>query len=587
MKFRHLNKWDSKENLDDLVYLAQLFEELLFDYSLDTYKPSAMNTSLLCQEALVTLSDIEKGVIQKPNLNHILLELSENLKRDEVAKSLITIDIKKIISIIKNKTAPISEVEVVLELMWSELRLDKYKKRNEEYLINAISNDEGRDSLRALARSYVTTLLNFGFSSKYLYECVVSFFYYSETKIESKDAIKDFLNIFIKEERKYVAVFRASNIFEKIVDSCSQMGILVSNKLEKYDAILQSKNHVLKNSSEVYVLVSEIESLDCFSARKEADDRMELVGTLLTLFHHKEHPQWLKDCVVIDIESNEAKKVTKPLNPMHKCIDLKPEKASKRLNDLIKNFSMDHNSLPKFSRSAELHSLALNSESEENQMINLWIALESLVPAKGEKAKIESITKSIMPFLNLNYINRLLERLLSDMFNWNTKVLKEFLKEIPGANFRVKLMKLLVLPEYALKRDDINNEFKDFQLLRNRFFYISTSLSSPEKVRKVIESHTKRVEWQVRRIYRARNSIVHAGITPSYTSILIENIHDYLDIVMSTLVNLASGGVEIDSIEQGFKYIELNCSAYIDSLSDNPAGFTDENIEDYLFKYTI
>jgi len=587
MKFRHLNKWKSKENLDDLVYLAQLFEELLFDYSLDTYKPSAMNTSLLCHEALLTLSSIEKGVIQKPNLNHITLELAESLKRDEVAKSLLTIDLNKIISIIKNKTAPINEVKVVLELMWSEISLDKYKVKNEEHIINAIVNNEGRDSLRTLARSYVTTLLNFGFSSKYLYDCAITFFYYSEDKILDKNAISDFLKIFIPNERKYVAIYRASRIFEKIADSCTQLKIQVTDKLERYDAILKSKKHILHNDNEIYVVVNDIESLDCFSARKIADDRMELVGTLLTLFHHKEHPSWLKDCLVINVDSNEAKKVKKPLNPMHKCIDLKAEKASKRLNELINNFSMDHNSLPKFSRSAELHSLALNSDSEENQMINLWIALESLVPAKGEKAKIESITNSIMPFLNLNYINRLLERLLSDLFNWNARVLKSFLKEIPGLSLRVKLMKLLVLPEYEKNRDKINTEFKDFQLLRNRFFYLSVSLNSPEKVKKIIESHTKRVEWQIRRIYRARNSIVHSGVTPSYTSILIENIHDYLDVVMSTLVNLASGGVEIDSIEQGFKYIELNCDAYVEKLSEKGIKFSGDNIEDYLFKYTI
>lgn len=587
MKFRYLKKWKNKDELGDLVYLAQLLEELLFDFSLDTYKPSAMNTSLLCLEALRTLSDIKKDVIQKPNLFHITNELSENLKRDSVAKSLITLNIDKIISVIKNKTAPINEIKVILELMWSEINLSDYKKKNEELLIDAIVNDKGKDCVRSLIRSYVTTLINFGFSSKYLYDTTMSFFYYSKEPIEKKDDIKDYLSLFKPEKNNYIAVYRASNIFESIKDSCEQMEISVSKTIEEHSKTLISKGLVLKNDTEIYVTVNKIQALDYYSAREHSDRRMELVGTLLTLFHHKEHPKWFIDCVVINKDNGDSKKVSKSINPMHKCIDLKSKKASKRLNDLINNFSMDHQSLPKFFRSAELHSLALNSESKENQMINLWIALESLIPAKGEKAKIESLTNSIMPFLNLNYVNRLLDRLLSDLYNWDNRIFRSYLKEIPGNNLREKLMKLLVLNEHEAKRNELKTKFRDFHLLRNRFHYLSTTLKTPKKVKKLIDAHSKRVEWQVRRIYRARNSIVHTGRTPSYTSILIENIHDYLDVVMSTLVNLASEGVKIDSIEQGFMYIDLNYEAYISAITEKDAEFSNENIDAYMFKYTI
>ena len=116
---------------------------------------------------------------------------------------------------------------------------------------------------------------------------------------------------------------------------------------------------------------------------------------------------------------------------------------------------------------------------------------------------------------------------------------------------------------------------------------MSSSLKTPTAVVKILESHTARVEWQIRRIYRARNSIVHTGRTPTYTPILIENIHDYLDVVMSTLVSLASGGVKIDTIEQGFKYIELNYEAYISSISEKGIEFCDDTIDEYMFKYAI
>lgn len=64
-----------------LLYFAQLIDELLFDFSLDTYKPSAMNSSLLCVEALEVFKEVEDGNIKRPNFQHVLDELCANLKR--------------------------------------------------------------------------------------------------------------------------------------------------------------------------------------------------------------------------------------------------------------------------------------------------------------------------------------------------------------------------------------------------------------------------------------------------------------------------------------------------------------------------
>lgn len=76
MRFRNLKKWTAPDQSKELIYFAQLLEEMLFDYSLDTYKPSALNTSLLCREALYVIEDIESGVIKRPNLDHVLEELT-------------------------------------------------------------------------------------------------------------------------------------------------------------------------------------------------------------------------------------------------------------------------------------------------------------------------------------------------------------------------------------------------------------------------------------------------------------------------------------------------------------------------------
>lgn len=120
--------------------------------------------------------------------------------------------------------------------------------------------------------------------------------------------------------------------------------------------------------------------------------------------------------------------------------------------------------------------------------------------------------------------------------------------------------------------------------MRNRAFYFSEALSSTGKIAKILDTHWSRVDWQIRRIYRTRNQIVHAGHTPSYIRILIKNIHDYLDVVTGTIGNLASDGDRINTIDEAFKYIEMRWDEYSRSLKAQDTRIDAGNIEKYLFK---
>lgn len=280
--------------------------------------------------------------------------------------------------------------------------------------------------------------------------------------------------------------------------------------------------------------------------------------------------------------------VTKSVNPMHKCNDLKTVVASEKLSLFMNGFLMRGDSFRKFNRSAELHALALSSESTENQMINLWIALESIIPNKDDEdssSQIEHVAKSILPFLNLGYISKLIERLSKDIRYWNRKLHRRLLNGSTGANNALPMARFLILDEYEDKRQELEELFRDYHLLRDRYFYIKSLLSKPGHIIQALDSHTKRVEWQIRRIYRARNMIVHDGITPTYTEVLIENTHDYLDSVMNGLMTLASSEYTLNTIAQGFKLAEINYDSYYKALSAKGISFQESNINDLLFKY--
>ena len=68
---------------------------------------------------------------------------------------------------------------------------------------------------------------------------------------------------------------------------------------------------------------------------------------------------------------------------------------------------------------------------------------------------------------------------------------------------------------------------------------------------------------------------------------MIENTHDYLDTVMSGLMFLASAKNTLDTIDQGFKMVEINYASYYKSINEKGLAFTQDNIYDLLFKHPI
>ena len=197
MRFRSIHKWENLQESKALLFFAQIIDELLFDFSLDTYKPSAMNTSVLCDEALSTIGHIDEGVIQLPNLTHILDELHDQITKDEVAQSLISQDLGYTYSILKDPSYTFEERKTLIGILLTQLDLHKYKNEIERQLEETIvENDFDPSKIRALARSYITTLINSGYSPKHINQVSQDFFFYDARPIEGNKDISSYLDFF-------------------------------------------------------------------------------------------------------------------------------------------------------------------------------------------------------------------------------------------------------------------------------------------------------------------------------------------------------------------------------------------------------
>lgn len=100
-------------------------------------------------------------------------------------------------------------------------------------------------------------------------------------------------------------------------------------------------------------------------------------------------------------------------------------------------------------------------------------------------------------------------------------------------------------------------------------------LSKPADVYAFVEKHAERVKWQIMRIYRNRNLIIHNGDNMPYLELLIENLHSYVDDFMSYLIHCLSEGATVSRMCQ--ELFSKECE-WLAEFSNSRAGMTSEVI---------
>lgn len=585
MKFRSLYKWKNIDGQENLIFSAQLLEEMLFHYTIDTYKPSVMDTSLLVHEALTTIKEVERGNIKEPNIKHVLEELCDFFDKDTIAQKLVPIDRNEIFTILKNPKSNKNKIKNILGILNNCLNDIKYKNLLEEEIISLSLNSENKFSeLRRLIRSYITNLISHGYHPYFIRKQMLSFFWEGNGEIINGNNLVDFFSIFSFKQKNYHVYSVVDKVF-LLYQEPNDTSIPWIKFYEKSQLpnIIDNSNFLKIAENEVFCLMEKIKDIDPYSARESAENILKFNADLISIFHHKKKPTWKNKFMVIDHTENQVIPIDKPLQSMLKCIDLKEQKAKIKIQNFVKSFSLEDGSFSKFINSIRLHSMALHSDSIENQIINLWIALESLVPSEtknSDESNIEHIIESLIPFLNITYLSNLIDNLVKDLIRWDINTIRFIFKNIAGDGFKNKLINLLTKEEYLTNFDNLINKTKDFYLLKDRLTYFKDILSSKKKINLTISAHTKRLKWQIRRIYRTRNLIVHTGNTPHYTHSLIEHTHNYLDIVLNTLISLATPPNQINSVGEGFDYISLQYQSFLKlCCEDKDIKLNDDNLK--------
>jgi len=569
MRFKSIKKWKLNSSLDGLLFFAQRMDELLFDYSLDTHKPPALNAPSLCIEALNLILCIENELIDKANLSHVLDELEWSIQNDHVAKHLLDASLDYYLP--RGDDTKIGEIKLRLEVLSRTLDSFRYLKTTFADLQAHVLKGE-KKAIDACARNIVTTLTNIGVSKQHLFNITNDFFFGPEgSEIESPDIIVQFLDEISPTSHDFEVYFIVSSLIQQVSGSVKTFHIKILDELPEEVSQVAAGCKFEKAHDEVYISVTKLRSYDKYSAREKAIRKLDALSDLFTLFYHKTQISWHPTVLVNQCCKPGTVAVIPPKGPMEKAFDLKPEKASKELNRFLSEFSARGASFEKFNRVADLHGICVSQDISENQLVSIWTSLETLIPSHLGSSKISNVVGAMLPFLMTPYVRRLVERLTSDMILWDRWRAKKILNRVPcpkGTTLVGRTANLLAVKGNSGLRDELYGHLKDYHLLRYRVFRLSETLSDPTKLKELLDTHEKKVTWQIRRIYRTRNLIVHSGTVPPYVSTLIENGHDYLDQIMFDVMRLSCGEYRVKSLEQAFELAKIRHRRFQKSLSE-------------------
>ncbi|MDD1776960.1 MAG: hypothetical protein LUQ65_02250 [Candidatus Helarchaeota archaeon] len=369
-------------------------------------------------------------------------------------------------------------------------------------------------------------------------------------------------------------MYRAAKSFSLIRGYAPNLGIeIVENAPElpfrgadKVDSFLGKHDQL-----PLFLIVKNNESLDENKARAMADERLFLIDSLSKYHFHRGELQRSNEALVYSDDNKRFGVYKKPSPSVMK----RPDRAFEKLPNLIKDTiavitsdKLERESFLRLIRAFWRHNTAIRSEAPENQLLEFWSAIEVLFPpAPEESDRIIQITGSMTCFETSEYAAKIGADLYKSIKNSQFVDALDILNEVPeGGNVIEKCLALFSIQNNEPIWEKFYKLFENHPLLKNRIYYLSTKFSTADLVLKALSSHMERVSWQIQRIYRARNLIIHSGKTLPYVNILVENLHSYLDRVLDLLNEKIPHSSHSITIDQIALEVKLECESHFHIL---------------------
>ena len=580
MKYEITGNWKNGFKNDAVLFFSQSIEKLLNPNTDHVHCVSVLNAYSLLYEYLEAFDLVRKGMIDKKHLDFISDEIWETLGQDVIVNCILK---KTEILAIKQKFSAVPFEEKKSVILYLVNQLYKFNEIAKNYLLENIKKEKNKTELYLGLKSYLPYLIGGGYSEDFIYNYNKKIF--KSGKEISINTVETFLTKFDFVNQRFTVI------------------LPVDLEIKQFQAILEKRLSVSFNTpskfiegfhydTDRYILISaSVEELDSNQASIRVMNNLALFTRYYKFFSQSTKPFFGKSCIVIDDESGERNFIKIRRNGL---VYLSEEAEISKLQIgetaegvIISLMTYENNVFPVIDKAIMNYTNAYENKHLESSFLNFWAVLESLCEKK-DISKIMQIEDNILPILSKEYYAMIFEALLRDVTDnipknqlegfFNTYFNKSSINNLDFIN-------LILLDEYKDARIELNSFLEKYPVIRYNIFAINKRYEKLNSVKKDIERFETRLKWHLRRLYRARNTIIHSGETPKHLQYLTKHLMEYTSQVLIEILFNLTIREDINNVESLFIDVELFNSTIKTYLSkESKKNITREDIA-FLVSY--
>ena len=530
--------WPETALARSVLFTAQVMREAIAADSYESFRALSLDAPARFMEADRIAEDVKKGHIPRATFGPIADELSWSFTGDPALKALCPDQSKLASKVIGDDSASLTQVQYHLRYLLYRIK-NNYKEHIEEEILRRVRDSQTTSDLRLLAVGYVTHLINEGYSRGYVSSQIEAVFFDRLLLRTGPGILSGLFRRFSGKKSKYVVTVGVNRVMLRHLRNLNLRVERSPRDLPSFVCEEVSRRYAVE--LQAGFIHEGFESLDPYSAARHILNLLRNIRAIATMSGAQASFEWSSDVFVYKQKAQSGefiantsvfRKQPVPTNPRSRAL-----KSAGSYSKKLLSFPSD--SRMRLTRSISTAVASHEASSVESRLTAYWNAIEVLFEAPDPgRARILHYVELLSPSICTRYVRRLISAVFSVIVVFYRSKLTRLLGRPEFAlagDQHTALAFVLMMPEHQQARADILEIVKDNPLACHRLWLLHKNFENPEMMMKTIISHEKRIQWQIHRIYRARNSIMHAGKTPSYLDSLALNLSEYYRTAMPAI----------------------------------------------------
>lgn len=572
-----------EERVGMLLFVQRVRELLIHTTSIPA-KPFSVSALTLAREIYSILRQHSETPhpSAEANVKQLVVELEDALGKDGIAKAAVGDRWSYSKQILSNFSDTHNQLECARYIL-DRFSIKQYISACSAKVVELIENG-GREKreLIALSEAFVGAVREAGYPTQTIYHLLnVSFFDHERTPMSASDRLMQFFSNFDLVPHTYEVYFALTDIAANVADKFSSVGgTYAESNGEMYDQLVEemtarNRSFFLKTAPQGIVVFRDVKALDPQSARVHAERRLRLLDDLLRFSVHGGRFIIRNQGLVRKEKGNQFVNSNRPKAP----IMLVPHDSDTEHTGLANLAAalrrIRGGSAERFIRAIELHGTALSAQEDESQLLNIWIALETLFVTGRSGSKVKEIIDAITPYVVASWSHYVFGELWERIEHIHAKAWAEAVK---GADALVNLQGMnqlvLALADVSFKKEVTNflATLDDDPLFRCKLCACIGWVQTAQKIREYQALLQQKVVADINRIYRSRNQIVHTGGAHLAAGDVVQLAHFYLDLSLAMLSLLFGAENGVKSIDQANLETKIRFKAFLSYLEESASN---------------